>query len=241
MNRGGAAATTWTVRGDGDGRRYRVGFPRSRFESWTFYTGSSLGHSYPPGRERGSLHRDSPVIDCLCLQKCWTHGRGAPSQSRRFCDNKEVLRVVTRLYDRRCRIFNWDAHGYAPLCGIEAACTALAPCCSTRARTAGGAYARNDDHIRDNFLQRPSVLSAAATWIVLWWIAAAPRPRRGEFVEAGRGGAAAATWIFHESRRGRGRDVESSRRRVAAPPRPRRRVLILLRTSGRGHWPMLQT
>ena len=159
MNRGGAAATTWTVRGDGDGRRYRVGFPRSRFESWTFYTGSSLGHSYPPGRERGSLHRDSPVIDCLCLQKCWTHGRGAPSQSRRFCDNKEVLRVVTRLYDRRCRIFNWDAHGYAPLCGIEAACTALAPCCSTRARTAGGAYARNDDHIRDNFLQRPSVLA----------------------------------------------------------------------------------
>jgi len=72
---------------------------------------------------------------------------------------KEVLRVVTRLYDRRCRIFNWDAHGYAPLCGIEAACTALAPCCSTRARTAGRAYARNNDHIRDNFLQRPSVLA----------------------------------------------------------------------------------
>ena len=43
-------------------------------------------------------------------------------------------------------------------------------------------------------------------------------------VRTGRGDAAAATWIFRgdESRRCRGRHVDSPRRRVAATPRPRR-------------------
>ena len=49
------------------------------------------------------------------------------------------------------------------------------------------------------------------------------RLRRGCDLQTGRGGAAAATWKFRgdESRRRRGRDVNSSRRPVA-PPRPRR-------------------
>ena len=76
--------------------------------------------------------------------------------------------------------------------------------------------------------------AAAATW--RFWVAATPRPRRGDSEEAGRGDAAAATWRFRgdespprprreysaETSRRRGRDVEIPRRRVAATPRLRR-------------------
>jgi len=47
--------------------------------------------------------------------------------------------------------------------------------------------------------------------------------QRGYSVKTSRGGAAAAAWIFRgdETRRRRGRDAKSPRRRVAATPRTR--------------------
>ena len=64
-----------------------------------------------------------------------------------------------------------------------------------------------------------------ALGIVMFLLVLAGRPRgTGIDSRTGRGDAAAAMWMFHggESRRRRGRDVDSPRRRIAATPRPRR-------------------
>ena len=76
------------------------------------------------------------------------------------------------------------------------------------------ACVRDPRRLREPHVRRAAISStrrgdaAAATWIFLWRIAAAPRPRRGYFSGA--------------SRRRRGRDVDILRRRVATTPRPRR-------------------